>query len=74
MLLAGRLVPAYLGAVRAHPFHHHLRNPRGRPRPHAGALKRDKNGDMPVVIDGWRNGDTIKVEGISARGSGISVH
>jgi hypothetical protein len=39
-----------------------------------GILKRDKNGDMPVTIDGRRHGDTIKVEGISARGSNISVH
>jgi hypothetical protein len=37
-------------------------------------LKRDKNTDMPVVIDGWRHGNTIKVEGIRARGSDTSVH
>lgn len=39
-----------------------------------GDLKRDKNGDMPVVVDGWRQGNAIKVEGIRARGSDISVH
>ncbi len=39
-----------------------------------GDLKRDRNGDMPVVIDGSRTGNTIKVEGISARGSNITVH
>jgi len=27
-----------------------------------------------VVIDGWRHGDTISVEGIRARGSETSVH
>ena len=37
-------------------------------------LKRDKNTDMPVAIDGWRHGNTIKVEGIRARGSDTSVH
>ena len=37
-------------------------------------LKRDPNTDMPVVIDGWRHGDTISVEGIRARGSETSVH
>jgi len=37
-------------------------------------LKRDPNGDMPVVIDGWRQGDTIQVEGIRARGSQVSLH
>ena len=40
----------------------------------SGVLKRDKNGDMPVTIDGWRHGNTIKVEGIRARGSETSVH
>jgi hypothetical protein len=39
-----------------------------------GDLKTDKNGDMPVSVDGWRHGNTIKVEGIRARGSDISVH
>jgi hypothetical protein len=39
-----------------------------------GDLKSDKNGDMPVTIDGWRHGNTIKVEGIRARGSNVSVH
>jgi hypothetical protein len=39
-----------------------------------GALKTDRNGDMPVTIDGYRHGNTIKVEGIRARGSNVSVH
>ena len=39
-----------------------------------GTLKRDKNGDMPVVVGGWRHGNTIKVESIRARGSDASVH
>jgi hypothetical protein len=39
-----------------------------------GILKRDPNGDMPVVVDGVRQGNTIKVEGIRARGSDTSVH
>jgi hypothetical protein len=39
-----------------------------------GDLKRDKNGDMPVTVDGWRHGNTIQVEGIRARGSEVSVH
>ena len=39
-----------------------------------GILKHDSNGDMPVVIDGVRHGNTIDVEGIRARGSDISVH
>jgi len=39
-----------------------------------GILKRDNNGDMPVVIDGSISGNTIKVEGVRARGSDISVH
>ena len=39
-----------------------------------GDLKRDHNGDMPVVVDGHRHGNTIAVEGIRARGSNISVH
>ena len=39
-----------------------------------GNLKVDKRGDMPVTIDGSRQGNTIKVEGIRARGSEISVH
>jgi len=40
----------------------------------AGDLKRDKNGDMPVAVNGWRHGNTIKVESIRARGSDTSVH
>jgi hypothetical protein len=39
-----------------------------------GDLKVDKRGDMPVTIDGWRQGNTIKVEGIRAPGSDVSVH
>jgi hypothetical protein len=39
-----------------------------------GILKRDENSDMPVVIDGYRHGNTIQVEGIRARGSDTSVH
>jgi len=39
-----------------------------------GDLKRDPNGDMPVVIDGYRHGKTIQVEGVRARGSNTSVH
>jgi hypothetical protein len=39
-----------------------------------GDLKRDKNGDMPVVIHGHRTGNTINVEGIRARSSDTSVH
>jgi hypothetical protein len=39
-----------------------------------GLLKRDANTDMPVVIDGYRYGDTIQVEGIRARKSDTSVH
>jgi len=39
-----------------------------------GDLKRDKNGDMPVVVSGHRHGDTITVEGVRARGSDTSVH
>ena len=39
-----------------------------------GDLKRDKNGDMPVVVSGYRHGNTISVEGIRARGSDTSVH
>jgi hypothetical protein len=39
-----------------------------------GLLKRDANSDMPVVIDGYRHGNTIQVEGIRARGSDTSVH
>ena len=41
---------------------------------HQNMLKRDPNGDMPVVIDGWRHGNTIQVEGIRARGSDESLH
>ena len=41
---------------------------------HSGILKRDSNTDMPVVIDGYRHGNTIQVEGIRARGSDTSVH
>jgi len=37
-------------------------------------LKRDSNGDMPVVVAGYRHGNTIKVESIRARGSDTSVH
>ena len=39
-----------------------------------GLLKRDANTDMPVVIDGYRHGNTIQVEGIRARGAETSVH
>ena len=39
-----------------------------------GNLKRDKNGDMPVTVQGWRHGNTIKVEGIRAHKSDVSVH
>jgi hypothetical protein len=39
-----------------------------------GVLKRDPNGDMPVVVSGYRHGNTIRVEGIRARGSDTSVH
>jgi hypothetical protein len=39
-----------------------------------GILKRDKNGDMPVVVAGWRHGNTIQVESIRARGSETSIH
>jgi len=39
-----------------------------------GVLKHDPNGDMPVIIDGVRHGNTIDVEGIRARGSDVSVH
>jgi len=39
-----------------------------------GTLKVDSNGDMPVKIDGYRHGNTIQVEGISARGSNVTVH
>jgi len=39
-----------------------------------GLLKRDSNGDMPVVIDGSLHGNTLHVEGVRARGSDISVH
>jgi hypothetical protein len=40
----------------------------------SGILKRDKNGDMPVRIDGYRHGNTIKVEGLRASGSDTSIH
>ena len=40
----------------------------------AGDLRRDKNGDMPVVIDGRRHGSTIQVEGIRAHKSDVTVH
>jgi len=40
----------------------------------AGDLKQDRNGDMPVVIDGHRHGNTIRVEGIRAHKSDITVH
>jgi len=39
-----------------------------------GVLRRDSNGDMPVIIDGSRHGNTIHVEGIRAHGSNTSVH
>jgi len=39
-----------------------------------GDLKRDKNGDMPIVINGTRHHNTIQVESIRARGSDVSVH
>ncbi|HTS24704.1 MAG TPA: hypothetical protein VMH81_02450 [Bryobacteraceae bacterium] len=39
-----------------------------------GDLKRDRNGDMPVVIYGSRHGNTIMVESIRARGSDTSIH
>ena len=39
-----------------------------------GLLKINKRGDMNVTVDGSRHGDTINVEGISARGSNTSVH
>lgn len=39
-----------------------------------GDLKRDKNGDMPVIVDGYRHGNTIAVEGIRGHKSAISVH
>jgi hypothetical protein len=39
-----------------------------------GILKRDPNSDMPVVVAGYRHGNTIKVENIRARGSNTSVH
>ena len=39
-----------------------------------GVLKRDKNGDMPVVIAGWRTGNRIKVESIRARGSDTATY
>lgn len=40
----------------------------------SGVLKRDRNGDMPVVISGVRHGNSIRVESIRARGSDTSVH
>jgi len=39
-----------------------------------GLLRVDKRGDIPVTIDGRRHGNTIRVEGIEARGSNTSVH
>jgi hypothetical protein len=39
-----------------------------------GDLKRDKNGDMPVAINGHRHGNVIDVESIRARNSEVSVH
>jgi len=39
-----------------------------------GILKRDGNGDMPVVVNGYRHGNTIKVESIRAHKSDTSVH
>ena len=39
-----------------------------------GDLKRDPNGDVPVVVAGWRHGNTIKVESIRAHKSNVSVH
>jgi hypothetical protein len=40
----------------------------------SGILKRDKNGDMPVIVQGYRHGNTIKVEGIRGHKSDTSVH
>jgi hypothetical protein len=39
-----------------------------------GLLKHDPNGDVPVIVDGTRHGNTIKVESIRAHGSITSVH
>jgi len=39
-----------------------------------GILRRDHNGDMPVIVGGWRHGNTIKVESIRAHKSDTSVH
>jgi hypothetical protein len=39
-----------------------------------GILKHDANGDVPVVIAGYRHGNTIKVESVRARGSDTSIH
>ncbi len=39
-----------------------------------GALKLNRKGDMPVIIDGSRRGNTIAVEGIRSPGSDTSVH
>jgi hypothetical protein len=39
-----------------------------------GILKRDPNSDMPVVVAGYRHGNTIKVENIRARGSDTAIH
>ena len=39
-----------------------------------GILKRDKNTDMPVIIDGTRHGNTIKVESVRGHRSDTSVH
>ncbi len=39
-----------------------------------GDLRRDKNTDMPVEINGTRHGNVIKVEGIRGHKSDVSVH
>jgi hypothetical protein len=39
-----------------------------------GIMKRDKNTDMPVIVDGTRHGNTIKVESVRGHKSDTSVH
>ena len=39
-----------------------------------GLLKKDNDGDMHVIVDGKRDGNTIKVESIRAHKSDTSVH
>lgn len=39
-----------------------------------GLLKSDKDGDFPVIITGWRKGDTMKVESVRGHKSDTSVH